>query len=151
MKLRVCATGDSGTFTELDAIRSHLTMSDTDKGKELAVNYGPEFLSFLEQKYPELYSGIENAEEINNYEDFFDYDGFGDIGDNVLAEFFTEFAMYGEVGAEAPTFMHMEFMGDVEDEWLVHLTDYSSDILSDGFTKGMGEGTGTYVDSGWRS
>jgi len=127
-------------------LRDYLTMSDADKGKELIERYQWLFFEWLEEKY-EIHDDL-SAEEKLPEELLSLYEArelYPDDLDKLPNSFFEEFlnsnityqAISGE--ADAPSFLFMDFIDVVKNQWLIHFTDDAFSIASNGFNMGMGE------------
>jgi RNA:NAD 2'-phosphotransferase (TPT1/KptA family)/8-oxo-dGTP pyrophosphatase MutT (NUDIX family) len=118
---------------DLEMLKGELTMSDRDKGEEMARYATFMFKEFIEKNYPDLTSLFGTDDEDGYIED---YSGFAD---NVLIEFMEEAGPYElrNNPAEAPTFLTVDFVRDVKDEWLIHFTDHAEDIAAQGFKYGI--------------
>jgi GNAT superfamily N-acetyltransferase len=136
-------------------LKSYLTMTDAQKGEELARNWTRDFLVFLKRTNPALFRKLglatpakwkEYAEDYNDRLDaatafFQDKDMFDKVPPAVYESFLEPQGNYimQNDPAEAPTFLHMSYKGIVRNQWLLHYTDEPDAIARQGFTIGMGD------------
>jgi ribosomal protein S18 acetylase RimI-like enzyme len=114
-------------------LKQYLTMSERDKGEELARAFYHEFAEYIEQNYPELAKKIPDSVE-DDYLDDYSW-----IPDEVLTGFLDDESghLMQVSPADCPSFMHMSYEGIVKNQWLVHKTDDPDGICEKGFTIGM--------------
>ena len=115
---------------DLDVLKSELTLTPAQQGEELARNYTHDFREFIKDQHPEL------AEHLAFDED--DYlDDYSAFPPDVLTEFREDYGSEYASHADAPTFLTVEFVRDVKDDWLVHFTDHANAIAHQGFKYGV--------------
>lgn len=122
-------------YEEMQGLKAYLTMGPVGEGRDLAVNFTTDFLEYLEQ------AGAEEAaakvrEELERNE-FLDWDVLEGIPDALFKGFRQNLPVSLFEDANTPTYLHLEYRRDVEDEWLIHGTNHAADIESGGFTRGV--------------
>lgn len=122
-------------LTDLDSLKSYLTLSDADKGRDLAANFGQDFLEYLESAGEEELAAAAQAEIEKN--EFLDWPFLEGLPDKVFVEFLQNLPAGILEDPNSPTYLTVDFERDVEDEWLIHGTNNASDIESGGFTRGV--------------
>ncbi len=127
---------------ELSWLKRYLTMSDADKGRDLADRFSGEFVEWLQDEFPpddtittEGYDVTEvvAAVEDGRYEVLYDIVG-------VVAEAFLRSADRNPNltnNADTPSYFFFDYQGIVKNQWLIHFTDQAYDIVRDGFTVGV--------------
>lgn len=123
---------------DLGQLRKYLEMSDEDKGLEMAYQSPYTFREFLERENTEgQYDRILEIDANDGY-----MDGYLDkLPPQLLKEFYQECwsEVCDDLGAEAPSFLYMEYTGTVKDQWLIHFTEDAASIAEKGFTLGISE------------
>lgn len=116
---------------DLANLRSYLTLSRREMGEELARNFTGAFKEFIGDQHPDLLPLFDAEEEY--------IDDYTPIPDQVLEDFLEQFGAKAQEWdpAGAPTFLTVEYRGDVKNAWLVHFTDHPDEIAKGGFKYGM--------------
>jgi ribosomal protein S18 acetylase RimI-like enzyme len=120
---------------DLEILKSTLTLTPAQQGEELARMYDYVFRDFLEHRHPDLMKYLPPSE----HEGLDDYSVFPE---NVMAEFRGDYLEYDSSIAsdpEAPTFLTVDFLRDVNEEWLVSFTDAAKAIAAQGFKYGISD------------
>lgn len=120
-------------------LRDYLTMSDANKGRELAYTYNRNFIEW----YAHVYSDVDPDEEFSivdtlqeAYEENYE-DAFNDIPDEAFERYLEDEAFQISSGDPlAPSFLYMSFENIITNQWLIHFTDNAGDISVDGFEYG---------------
>lgn len=122
-------------LTDLDALKSYLTLSSVEKGRDLAANFGQDFMSYLEGAGEEELAALAGAEIEKN--EFLDWPFLETLPDKAFEGFYRNLPPGILEDPQSPTYLTVDYERDVEDEWLIHGTNYASDIESGGFTRGV--------------
>lgn len=118
-------------------LKSYLTMSDSEKGRELARLYMGTFVHFLEDWWIKETADSMPDELLESLEDY-DESVLDDISDEAFEEFLMQTHSVGISGDPAsPTFLHMDYQGIVRNQWLIHFTDDAWGIHAKGFQRGV--------------
>ncbi len=117
---------------DLIYLKNYLTMSDRDKGEELARSFPDQFMEFLEEEDPDL------KEKLAVGEDEF-LDDYSEVPDQVLVQFLKQKAsdIMEYDPTYAPLFLHGDYQGIVKNQWLIHFTDDAVSVARSGFRYGI--------------
>ena len=155
--LTITASTSKQAFIRDDLVwlKHYLTMTDAQKGEELARNWTRDLLVFLKRTDPKLFRKLGLAtpsvwkEYMEDYDDkldaatafFQDKDMFDKVPPAIYEGFLEPQGNYimQNDPAEAPSFLHMSYEGIVRNKWLLHYTDNPDEIVREGFTIGMGD------------
>lgn len=113
-------------------LKRYLTMSDRDKGEELARSSTERFREYVQEQDPDLLESLPFDEE-GYLEDF------SEVPDEILTGF-TEYEgsyLMKHDPANAPFFLHSDYRGIVRNQWLIHFSDNAEEIAYQGFRYGM--------------
>ena len=120
---------------DLAWLKSYLTMTDAEKGEELARQFPHRFFEWLSgQELPEGWEAPKDLDEL------IDNDMFSGLPPAMCEQFLRSDEGTRAVDddpMDAPSFMYMEYEGIVKNQWLVHKTDEPGEISLHGFTRGM--------------
>lgn len=107
-------------------LKNYLTLTDAQKGGELARNY-PELLESVGVEVDPFEDDIETIVE--------------SLDDAALETVYKDVSRHSDIMGDprSPTFLHMDFTQIVKNQWLIHFTDSASDVASSGFQFGMPE------------
>lgn len=122
-------------LTDLDSLKAYLTMSDVDKGRDLAANFGQDFLEYLQGAGEEDLALAVGAEIEKN--EFLDWPFLETLPPKVFVGFLQNLPMGILEDPQSPTYLTVDYERDVEDEWLIHGTNNAKEIELDGFTRGV--------------
>lgn len=147
---------------ELVYLKDYLTMSDRDKAIELATQNPYMFTSFLQQRedlfkeelgedvYIEL---VEELDEDVTQHGEANYELINALPEYVLEEFYN-WGRYAD-DPYAPSFLFMEYVDLVKNQWLIHFTNDAYSVATEGFTYGTPNythlGLTTYFTEGYKS
>ena len=122
-------------LTELDYLKDYLNMSPAAKGRDLAANFGQDFMSYLEGAGEEELATAIQAEIDKN--EFLDFSFLETLPDKVFEEFLSNLPLDIRSDPNSPTYLFMDFERDVDNEWLIHGTNDAGSIEANGFTRGV--------------
>lgn len=122
-------------YEEMEGLKAYLTMGPVGEGKDLAVNFATDFLEYLEQAgAEEVAAKVREELERNEY---LDWDALEGIPDALFAGFRQNLPQGLLEDPDTPTYLHLSYLKDVDDDWLIHGTNHAADIESGGFTRGV--------------
>jgi hypothetical protein len=121
-------------LTDLDALKDYLTMSNADKGRDLAANFGQDFMSYLEDAGEEEVVAVQAEIDKN---EFLDFSFLKTLPDEVFEGFLGNLPPDIASDPNSPTYLFMDFERDVDNEWLIHGTNDAGSIEANGFTRGV--------------
>lgn len=129
------AIGIIAELTDLDALKSYLTMPPASKGRDLAANFGQDFLEYLLHTGEEDLAAVVQAEIDKN--EFLDFPFLETLPDKAFVGFLQNLPEVLTEGPHAPTYLFLDYTQDVADEWLIHGTNSAAAVESEGFTRGV--------------
>jgi hypothetical protein len=120
---------------DIDMLKAILDLTDAEKAVELARHLPEYFYEWIEEHHEELIPafGEGYTPETDYLEDY------SKFPTDIMLYFGEDATSYLHQNdpAGAPSFIHMDYVRDVNEEWLVHFTDYPGDIAVQGFTSGI--------------
>jgi len=116
-------------------LKNYLTMTPAEKGRDTARRSPEGFLDFLAVRYPvEQIRAIKPAYEAIEGGDLTPIDG---MSNDLMEEFYETADHYIARDAWTPSYYHLDYMGLVKNQWLIHFTDAPVQVALQGFTKGV--------------
>jgi hypothetical protein len=122
-------------LTELDYLKDYLNMSPAAKGRDLAANFGQDFLQYLFSAGEEELAALVSAEIEKN--EFLDFSFLETLPDKAFEGFLGNLPSDISDDPQSPTYLFMDFIRDVANEWLIHGTNDAESIEANGFTRGV--------------
>lgn len=133
---------------ELDMMKGYFTLTDVQKAEELANRFPRLFWQWLsgrgaeyEDKFWDIVSqhGIDRGDEDRATELFLWELGYEEksLPDKMMKKFLKFAEPEAARDPMAPSWISMDFIGNVEDEWLIHFTDDPWKLERKGFIYGM--------------
>jgi hypothetical protein len=122
-------------LTDLDALKSYLTLPPVAKGRDLAANFGQDFLEYLLRTGEEDLATAVQAEIDKN--EFLDWPFLEALPDPAFEGFYRNLPQGILEDPQSPTYLFMDFERDVDNEWLIHGTNDAGSIEANGFTRGV--------------
>ena len=122
-------------------LKNYLTMTDVEKGSDMARRDLYQFAEWLEIEF-EFELEEETATIIHALEED-DYERAEDVINTIAKSHPDAMEKYHHSNSEmaqysdAPSYLHMSFQEIIKNQWLIHFTDASYDIASEGFTQGV--------------
>lgn len=122
-------------ITDLDALKSYLTLSNVEKGRDLAATFDQDFLEYLENAGEEELAAAVRTEIEQN--EFLDWPFLEGLPSKVFVGFLQNLPQGILEDPQSPTYLTVDFERDVEDEWLIHGANNAEAIVQEGFTRGV--------------
>jgi len=139
--------------SEVSYLKSYLNMNNEEKHKDLAFRFPQYFGKFLESD--------DDDEDVGDFSDYYQGDGYWDMV-SIEIDHPEMIGTYGKwlegnlslIDSDNdtwPSWMHMMYMDDVKNQWLIHFSDKAEEIVDDQSFK---YGTDTLEELGlttWRT
>jgi 8-oxo-dGTP pyrophosphatase MutT (NUDIX family)/GNAT superfamily N-acetyltransferase len=116
-------------------LKNYMTMSDRDKGEEVARTAPFHFKEYVEENDPDLVPTLWPDEDVEYIDDF------SAVPDALLVGFLEEGGdwLMEHDPTEAPLYLHSDYRGVVKNQWLVHFSDNADAIAKEGFRFGVSD------------
>ena len=121
-------------LVNINDLKVYLSMPDAGKGRDLAASFGRDFLEYLEGAGEEELAVSVSAEIEKN--EFLDWSFLEPLPDKAFVGFYRNVPPSIGNDPHSPSYLHMSYVDDVNNEWLIHGTNDATAIESKGFTRG---------------